>query len=1103
VSRSVEFRADGALPSGPTVIEASAGTGKTYALAALATRFVAEQGVRPSELCIVSFTEAATAELRGRVRERLAGAAEHLAAGAPSVDDDVATHLGTLEDREGLHRNLDQAVGEFDTATIATIHGFCARLLGAGPGAEAATTVTDDRTTIAELVDDVVLARFGDGTPAPMTPDKLARAVELRLTLPGARFALPDLSLLPRDPTSDQLEQRRRAEHAAALVDEVVEMVHERRRRARRRTFDSLLTDTRTLLTGADGPATVAALRARFRVVLVDEFQDTDQVQWDIFRTAFVDGDRPATVVLVGDPKQSIYRFRSAELSAYLSARDLVTTAGGPLLSLAVNWRSDAGLLEGLDHLLRGATFGDDRVAFHSVTAGGDGARTPAGLGDGEAPLQLRCLDTEPENVPAARAEVLRDVVGEVVRLLDGSRTLADGRALRPSDIGVLVRSNADAARYARALAEAGVPAASSSNDSVADSEAADQWRTLLSALDRPGAAAPARAALLGWFLDGDPGTVAALDEPSITAVHEKLRGWSGDLAAGGLPRLVASLRHDGLRRRVLSRPNGTRDLTDLEHLAELLQSVLGRRAPTPATLLAALEALRDPESAGDTEALAPEVLARRIDSDDETVKVLTVHKAKGLEFGVVLCPTLWTQAGGVHGLPHASVGGERLIDADSLTLHAPTATAKSKSKAKPFATVKDADRVEREGEAKRLLYVALTRARHRLVVWWCPPGACTTERWPLGRLLAGAAGDELTVPALRAWAASTDGSIAVVAVGSAPPVAHHPPAPASTPLVVAHADCGHLADRRWRVWSFTAMAGAHRAADPGPAPGDADTGGVTGPPDGGTDERGPEPGDETAPTAPDDRLPLDGAPAGATFGTLVHGVLERTDFASTDLAAEVHGHAAEALRFRPLLEPEALVDGLVPALRAPLGGALGGQRLCDLARADRLDELRFDLALADTGSSAIAEVLVRHLDATDPLRPWAEALAGAPAVDVSGMLTGSIDLVARTGDAYWLADYKTNRLPHPAEGPALHRVMADHDYPLQATLYLVALHRYLRWRLAGYDPDHHLLGAAYLFLRAMDPARAASDARGVVWWRPPTAALLELDHLIATGSPR
>ena len=1081
----------GDLPDGFTVLEASAGTGKTWSLAGLVTRFVAERGLGASELCIVSFTEAATAELRGRIRSRLAEAAAHLAAGAPdgaARDDPVLHAVGADPEQWHLRRQrLEAALADFDAASISTIHGFCSRLV---PADGALGAITADDTDVDEIVTDRVLARYGRDGSWKAEPRKVAEAVRLRLQLPDASMFTvdPDVPLRAGGP-----ERAADLAEIAAFVEEIVEEVHEQRRQARRRTFDGLLTEARDQLRGPAGEASRAALRARFGLVLIDEFQDTDQVQWDIFRTAFLDGADPVPVVVVGDPKQSIYRFRAAELSAYLDARGRAEV----VTSLDTNWRSDAPLLDGLADLFAGYTFGDERVAFQPVLAapGHDDGRLRSAA-DGrplDPALSLRCLPPE-LSTPEGRLHAADDLVAEVVRLLEETELVDDegvAHALRPSDIGVLVRSNADATRYVARLAKAGVPAASSSNDSVLESTAAEQWRVLLSALERPSSPARARAAALGWFVGRSAAELDALDEDGAGELAETLRRWAGALVEGGLARLMAEVRAGGLLERVLRRPGGERDLTDLDHVLELMQTVVGGRPVGASALLAVLDDLADPDpDPNDEEALAPELLSRRIDRDDDTVKVLTVHRAKGLEFPVVLCPTLWTSRPKRQGLPHAHTAAGRVIDTNAMRADGPGKGGAA------FTGIADADKRERHGEDARLLYVALTRARHRLVVWWKP---LPKGESPLGHLLKSAGGGEIDLAALS-------GSVEVVEAGP------RDRSPVLQRTLVDRPDLAVATSRRelqdrWRIWSFSAVKAAGEAA--------AAAGAVPGPeapPMGGVDE----PALPDGPGGVGDAVPAVAAPAdadsagllgdvgGTAFGTVVHAVLERVDFAAPDLAEQLRERTAELLAHRDLpTTPDLVADGLGVALRAPLGGCMGDRALVDLERRDRLDELAFDLPLAEVGAAEVAGVVLDHLPPDDALRPWfADAAGGGLAVNVEGLLTGSVDLVARTADGrYWLADYKTNRVVDGYGPEALAHAMVHHAYALQATLYLVALHRYLRWRVRDYDPDQHLDGAAYLFLRGMtgrpDEHRATP---GVIWWRPPTAAIEALDRLLATG---
>ena len=1086
-----EFDITGPLPEGLTVLEASAGTGKTWSLAGLVLRYVAETGLEASQLCVVSFTEAATAELRGRVREKLSAALDHLEHGTVEAGHDDHVIAGLLDDpgqRELRRSRVAAALADFDAATISTIHGFCSRVLAAGGGSGLEVQMTGDDSDVDEIVHDRFLARFGATGDWPAPPDRVAEAVRARLRMPDAVMHTVDPADVTRDTQVARAEQGLRA---AALVDDIVEQVRERRAALRRRTFDSLLVEARDLLTGPRG-ATVRNALQRFRVVMIDEFQDTDRVQWDIFRTAFLEGDRPATVVVVGDPKQSIYRFRSAELSAYLAAR----AAAGTVTSLGTNWRSDAALLDGLEHLFRDLRFGaagDDGVTFQPVKAGK--AVAPPGLHDPSpdaAPVQFRCLDDELDPGSATLA-ARDDLVAEVVRLLEEA-TIADEsapggqRPVTASDIGVLVRSNADATSFVAALAAAGVPAASSSNDSVLDSPAATQWRILLAALERPSSAPRARAAALTWFVGLGAAELDALDDEGASQLVEKLRSWAQCLTTGGLAALMASVRAEGLLGRVLGRPGGERDLTDLDHVLELLQSAVGGRPTAASALLAVLDDLTTPDKPGE-EDIAPELLSRRIDRDDDTVKVLTVHRAKGLEFPIVLCPTLWRKRPNRQGVPHGQLGEGRAIDANWLL-------GGSGSGGKAFEKVTDVDKVERAGEDARLLYVALTRARHRLVVWWTPCGCSKNVLSPLGEVVHHSAGALDT----QALAAASGGSIAAVAVPTSPPRRVLSRTTTEVDDLAVGTTTREL-DLSWYQWSFSSIKARMEAlAEEVAAAAARELPAV-----GGVDEPSEvvPPLEVAAPVVPP-TTPLQGAPAGTAFGTLVHAALEEVDFSSPHLRAELRERVAELLHHRALpTTPDALVDGLLVALATPLGGPAGEGRLVDLTRADRLDELGFDLHLPRLDAREVARSVLAHLPADDRLRSWFEEAAevGAP-VDVAGLLTGSIDLVARTDGAYWLADYKTNLLPDGDYGPvALAAAMGHHGYPLQATLYLVALHRYLRWRLRGYDPDRHLAGAAYLFLRGMSPdAPVSADGTrpGVVWWRPPTTALVALDRLLA-----
>ena len=459
------------------MLEASAGTGKTFTIAALAARYVAEGHARLPELLLVTFGREATQELRERVRERLVSAERGLRdpAAARTGTDPVAALLADVPDAEAAvrRRRLTAALAEFDAATIATTHQFCGQMLTAlGIAGDAADAVfvesVDD--LVVEVVDDFYVRKFaakGAGTPA------FDRTEALRL----ARRAVGDPQAR-LEPAGASGTAAVRLSFATAVRGEV-----ERRKRARGlHTYDDLVTRLHDAL--AD-PVREAAqrLRSRYRVVLVDEFQDTDPLQWGILR--HFAGHVP--LVLIGDPKQAIYAFRGADVVSYLDAVGQADTHA----TLARNWRSDAGLLRALDTVFGGAALGDPRIVVREVESAHPVPRLAGAPVD--TPLRVRVLPRDGLAcsgrglvlTPKARALVARDVAADVTALLASGATTA-GDPLRPGDVAVLVRTNDQGTVMRDALAAVGVPAVLSGTASVFGTPAAREWLTLLHALEQP-----------------------------------------------------------------------------------------------------------------------------------------------------------------------------------------------------------------------------------------------------------------------------------------------------------------------------------------------------------------------------------------------------------------------------------------------------------------------------------------------------------------------------------------------------------------------------------------------------------------------------------------
>jgi exodeoxyribonuclease V beta subunit len=1139
---TLAFDLGGPLPRGRVMLEASAGTGKTYSLTGLIVRFVAEHGITADQLLVVTFTRAAANELRERTRSALLLARGVLGTGVVPDEHPWTAVLatGTARDLAERARRLDDAVTRFDDATITTIHGFCQqalRQLGLRAGGDRdAVLVESTAEVVREVCRDLLVAVLIDD-PGQLTPPGTSRTIgtveETLVATVNAVLANPGASLVP-DSDDATLAGR-----WASLVDEAVVRVRSRQAQRGEIGYDRLIIGLRDALCAPDSGDDVAAqLADRYRVVLVDEFQDTDTVQWEIFRRAFGSGD----LVTVGDPKQAIYRFRGADVHAYLAATERATVH-----SLGTNHRSDRDLLVGLGTLFRGATLGDERIRFHDVAAA-PGA-PDAALRPGR-PVHIRWVPRHASlvngSVKAGSSVVMRrvrnlvldDLVARMSHLFEHGRIEAPDappRAVRPGDLAVLVPVHSDAANIVSRLSDAGIPAVHTRTGSVLATPAVTQWRLLLGALARPHHGPSLRAAALGWFLE-TPIHLLDGDDVAAQAVMTDLSERSAQMA-DRLRKIGFAAFHDELKTSssvldvVLRRTDGDRMMTDLDHVAEVLAGALHGTAAGPARVLRTLEQLvADDDQRSDA-------LMRRIDSDARAVQVTTIHASKGLEYPVVFVPFSFKPPRSGEKPLLYSDGGRRTIDVASIVPWVAEGDGSSAhtQKARQELTDRDID-----GDCMRLLYVALTRARHHVELWWAP--AVGTRRAALTRLLFDRDGagpvldsnaatvditDDTVRDTLGALAGASRGTIDVTEVPDRVTADrwHRDADDTGTDLACADpGDRAPLGDRSWRRWSFTSIIHQAEAGESLPHPEPA------APIHGGTDEPAAASdgdGGETATAAPPPErvAPLAGVVAGTTFGTFVHSVLEHLDTTTPDLHRAISDLVSAHQRRAGLeLDHAAVTDGLELAVRTPLGPLFGDRSLSDIPPGDRLTELWFDLpivrACGRAPAGAVAEILLTTLPADDPLRDYASRLRAVLAdLDLSGWLQGSIDAVFRVHDPggvprFVVVDYKSNRLHEPgAADPVeayrpdrLVRAMEAHHYPVQALLYTVAVHRYLRWRIPGYDPDLHLGGAAYLFVRGMvgpSTPTLAGVAHGVFSWRPPSSTVLALDDLLAKGSPQ
>lgn len=744
--------------------------------------------------------------------------------------------------------------------------------------------------------------------------------------------------------------------------------------------------------------------------------------------------------------------------------------------------------------------------------------------------------------VGRVRDVVAADLAADIVRLLDSRATVSLGdvsggeHVVAPGDVAVLVHTNKHALVVRDALTASGVPAVLTGAVNVFSTAMAREWLVLLQALEQPHRGTRLRAAALGRFVGWDARRLAVAGDAALDELGPLLRGWADVLARRGVPALLEAVTTAGaLIERLIATPDGERQLTDLRHLAQVLHAVAVDQTLGTSALVEWLN-----RRIADSDRDQSEERSRRLESDAGAVQVVTVHRSKGLEFPVVYVPFGWDRY--VRAPDHPRFhpeDGVRSLDVGGKT--APDFDGHCQQHA-----------AEEAGENLRVLYVALTRAQCQVIAWWAPSRNTPTSA--MHRLLFADAlpgeqpppkvdlpgDDDALRDRLQQLVTSADGAVAIEEVDPRPAIRWQPPTAEPATLAVAGFD--RSLDLAWRRTSYSALtAGIHGSAEGSP--------GVASEPEGNQiDDEPPaaftanQPSDDRPATEPDDASlrempsPMAQLPGGTGFGLVVHEVLETIDTAAIDLPAELieRSRAVLARRFGLSYDAAALGAALLPALTTPLGRLADGLALADITPADRVAEMTFELPLAGGDNpvgaaatvSAVADLLRSHLPATDPFASYADLLSG-PGIEhrrLRGYLVGSLDAVLRLrsadgGHRYLVVDYKTNWLGDGRSSgepsgdlsawhyrpAALAETMFAAHYPLQLLLYLVALHRYLRWRQPDYDPADHLGGGLYLFVRGMcgpDTPVVDGTPTGVFDWSPPAGLVEALSGLLAGERP-
>ena len=1183
------------LDLGVTRLEASAGTGKTFALAGIFLRLIVEKKIPASDILVVTFTEVATAELRDRIRRRLAEAL--LALEGKATADALLIELvaRTQPRRDTAINSLRNALEIFDLISISTIHGFCQRTLSDNAfesgGLFNVELVADQAGLIREIAADYFRRQnySGDAFRASialhqnLTPDVFAVLLKRFLTY-------PELKLLPIAParppakvildlentfakcavgwtslakdraqllnffirekkwaTKEHAKEHLIAEAMAKLDAGLVagkmstavwdaikffsisairinigkkkempkphpplfdycetlislaaefalaqrldflrtarELFSKRKQEAKQQSYDDLISHLATALDGASGNALANSVRKKFRVALIDESQDTDPLQWKIFAAIFAKSQEHR-LYLIGDPKQAIYGFRGADVNTYLSAAETANAK----YSLDTNWRSETALVNAINTVFISAgkniSFVEERISFEPVKAAEkadaqpiifppDGIRPPPfQVWNGSAGNGSLSAKSAQKVLPAA-------VAAEISKLLRENVCIQNQR-LNPRDIAVLVESHRQAGWIQRALHELQIPSVERAMDSVFESDEARELQWILAAILHPAREAGVKCALTtdALGLNGNDLEKLAANEISWQSRLQEFAEYRGNWERDGFYSMFSQLlRAERIVENLLRFPDAERRITNLLHLAELLESTSRAKHLGAARLVQWLEKRRASDEATDEFQL-------RLESDEDAVQIITIHRAKGLEYPIVFCPFVARDA----ELGQIKAGRRKIMDIvlfhDSATkdltwdLNSPPLPAHEQQATK-----------EQLAEKVRLLYVALTRAQHRCYLVSAPSTRkkSTALAWLLNGRKENLADPVEFLNALDAdpvdwktrWLSLAEKSPASITVDDLPLEAGVPWQPEKfvTEKLISKS-CDREIKPSWFLSSFTHLSqqvlSPHEMAAVTDLP-DYDVAVV---------EPKPELSEEQIATG------IFVLPAGARTGDCLHKILEQFDF-SNDNKASATILAKKQLETFGLGEVRhvAAVSEMLDRLRnSPLDFENPKFTLARVGQTQRLSEMEFHFPTGQLDEKKLLKLIRdrKHSPATKQITPRVE-----------GFLKGFIDLIFEFDGRFYIVDWKSNSLGNRVEdygAAAMQNEVTERGYDLQYYIYTVALDKYLRRRLANYDYEKHFGGIRYIFLRGL---AVEKPELGIFCDRPAAGKIAALSALL------
>ena len=1176
------LRLDDIPLNGLNLIEASAGTGKTWTIAALYMRLLLEKSLKPQDILVVTYTKAATAELKERIRQRIVSTLEMIQSNRLPEDElETCLYNGGLLN-ETSERLLTRALYAFDDAAIFTIHGFCQRALSENafetgslfdtemitdqqdilqecvadfwrrnilPGRDrfsqqlvasgqtpfmlleqvksicqhpemamlpesvdenydtlydhclvlfqaAADIWRDDKGQVIDLLKNASLNQNSYKTTqiddaaheldSWFATDPSATCKRLKLfcadhidsktkkggRAPRHRFFDAAQGLMQACEALENSTKRMQIKLKLELISWMRREVPRRKKERNVRCFEDLLTDLKQALHADVGGSEFAGLlRRRYQASLIDEFQDTDQTQWKIFRTLTSVQDYP--LYIIGDPKQAIYSFRNADIHAYLSA----ASAAEPSRrwTLTTNRRSTPLLVQAVNTLFSSADnpFLFKGINFQAAQAGCHAHqclrqdRQPC-----KTPLQFWLYGAdarEKQHKPAARDDIAKAVAYETAQLLTADNSIpteSGEKRITPGDIAVLVRTHAQAELIQQALAAVGVPSVQNGNMSVLETDEAYELLRMLRAAAEPGRSALVWEAMLGGLLgiSADTLYMILIDDSQLDLWRSRFNRMSEAFADGGAVALAGILLDEcGARTHLLRLSDGERRLTNLMHCAELVHNAVPPRNGLE-NAIKWLESAIASGSSDDTHLL-------RLETDEQAVIISTIHASKGLQYPVVFIPFAW-DAPRSRNKPAVfhNERNEAVLDLGSERFEEHAARAAE----------------EEDAEAVRLLYVALTRAQYKCYMVWGKLN--DAEHSPMARLLHGRSGDAFKALApeellddLGRFCQDASG-IAMTPMPATQTAPRYGMANYRGADLVCRKFRGDIRND-WRVASFSSISsGSERELQPHDV-----------------DARSIAPGYKAFYNTGE--YSICDFPRGAEAGTCLHELFEKLDFASAnikqleDAAKSCLARNGYDLKWLPAVTRMAhnvVNAGILPDQP--------GFRLSQLKPHTWVTEMEFYLPLEMISSRMLSGSFSGVLS-RDRHGRFEELLSSLRLKETRGFLQGFIDMVFEYNGRYYIIDWKSNHLGNSCQDYSpemLKEAMAEHAYILQYHLYTLALDRLLKLRLPGYEYEKHFGGAAYIFLRCF---MAEDNSPGIYFDKPDAAFITKANQRILAAS--